>query len=103
MEQGLNLQRPFLVETDILIDYLRGHSTAVCFVIEHADRITVSAMSAAELYASVRGTAEDAERQDLEDFLALFPVVPVGADMARIGGQHTKSTDDPTGLVWRTL
>ena len=56
-------------------------------------------MSVAELYAGVRGAAEDAERQDLEDFLALFPVVPVGADMARIGGLHTKSTDDPTGLV----
>lgn len=60
-------------------------------------------MSAAELYASVGGTAEDAERQDLEDFLALFPVVPVGADIARIGGRHTESTDDPTGLVWRAL
>ena len=91
------------METDTPIDYLRGHPPAVRFVIEHVDRITLSAKSVAELYASVRGTAEDAERQDLEDFLAPFPVVPISADIARIGGQHTKSTDDPTGLVWRAL
>ncbi len=45
----------------------------------------MSAKSVAELYAGVRGAAEDAERQDLENFLALFPVVPVNADIARVG------------------
>ena len=48
-------------------------------------------MSVAELYAGVRGAAEDAERQDLEDFLALFPVVPVSADIARIGGLYRQA------------
>lgn len=99
MEQGLNLQRPFLVDTDILIDYLRGHPTAVRFVIEHADRITVSAMSVAELYTSVRGTAEDAERQDLEDFLALFPVVLASADTASVGGLYRQADGRSHGLV----
>lgn len=85
------MRRPFLVDTDILIDFLRGHPIAVRFVIEHADHITVSAMSVAELYAGVRGTAEDAERQDLENFLALFPVVPVSADIARAGGLYRQA------------
>lgn len=85
------MQRPLLVDTDILIDYLRGHPAAARFVIEHADRMTISAMSVAELYAGVRGAAEDAERQDLEDFLALFPVVPVSADIARVGGLYRQA------------
>ena len=85
------MQRLFLVDTDILIDYLRGHPSAVRFVIEHEDRMTVSAMSVAELYAGVRGAAEDAERQDLEEFLALFPVVPVSADIARVGSLYRQA------------
>lgn len=85
------MQRLFLVDTDILIDYLRGHPIAVRFVTQHADRITVSAMSVAELYAGVRGTAEGAERKDLENFLALFPVIPVSADIARVGGLYRKA------------
>jgi len=33
LEQALNMQRLFLVDTGILIDYLRGHPIAVRFVI----------------------------------------------------------------------
>ena len=85
------MQRLFLVDTEILLDYLRGHPIAVRFAIEHADRITVFAMSVAELYAGVRGPAEDAELQDLENFRALFPVVPVSADIARVGGLYRQA------------
>lgn len=58
---------------------------------EHADRITVSGMSVAELYAGVRGAAEVAERQDLENSLALFPGVPVSADLAKVGGLNRQA------------
>ncbi|MDE0262629.1 MAG: hypothetical protein OXJ37_09555 [Bryobacterales bacterium] len=77
----------FLADADILIGYLQRHSIAVRFVVEHAS-ITVSTMSVAERYASVRGTAEDAECQDLENFFAPFPVVPVSADIARVDGLY---------------
>lgn len=46
---------PFLLDSDILIDYLHGHPAAVRFVADHADRVTVFATSVAELYAGVRG------------------------------------------------
>lgn len=76
---------PFLVDTDILIDYLHGHPAAVRLVTDHADRVIVSAMSVAELYAGVRGQARDPEQLALADFLELFPIVPVSGDIARAG------------------
>ena len=81
---------PFLVDSDILIDYLRGRPAAVRFVTDHADRVIVSAVSVAELYAAVRGQARDAQRVALADFLELFPIVPVTADIAKAGGLYRR-------------
>ena len=81
---------PILVDTDILIDYLRGQPKAVRFVHDNADWITLSAMSVAELYAGVRGAADDREQRALADFLDLFPVVPITAAVACAGGLYRR-------------
>ena len=80
----------FLVDTDVLIDYLRGHSVAVRFVTAHSDRIAVSAISVAELYAGVRGGSDDAERRSLSDFLSLVRIIPVSAAIAKAGGLYQR-------------
>ena len=59
MGKGLKVSNPILVDTDILIDFLRGQSKAIRFVHDNANRISLSAMSIAELYAAVRGAADD--------------------------------------------
>lgn len=82
---------PFLVDTDIPIDYLRGHPIAIRFVTEHEDHIIESAMSVAELYAAVSGGANDAERLALADLLELLPVVPISPDIAGDGGLYTRN------------
>ena len=84
------MSRRFLVDTDILIDFLRGRPVAVRFVNEHLDRIIISAISVAELYSGVRGRAYDTERQDLAAFLDLVPVVPVSAGIAKAGGLYRR-------------
>ena len=89
---------PFLVDSDILIDYLHGRPAAVRFVTDHADRVIVSAMSVAELYAGVRGQARDAERVALADFLELFPIVPVTADIAKAGGLYRRDYGRSHGI-----
>ena len=48
-------------------------------------------MSVAEPYAGVRGAAEDAECQDPENFLALFPGVPVSVDLTNVGGLNRQA------------
>ena len=85
------MREPFLLDTDILIDYLRGHATAVGFVNDHADHIILSAISVAELYAGVRGEAGDPEQLALVNFLHLFSIVPISADIARVGGLYRRN------------
>lgn len=89
---------PFLVDTDILIDYLHGHPAAVRLVTDHADRVILSAMSVAELYAGVRGQARDPEPLALADFLELFPIVPVSVDIAKAGGLYRRDYGRSHGI-----
>lgn len=94
----MSVPTPFLVDTDILIDYLHGHPAAVRLVTDHADRVILSAMSVAELYAGVRGQARDPEQLALADFLELFPIVPVSADIARAGGLYRRDYGRSHGI-----
>jgi predicted nucleic acid-binding protein len=75
--------RTILVDTDVMIDYLRGDARAVPLVKKHADRMALSSIVVAELYDGVKGEAELAT---LDDFISLFRVVPVTAEIARAGG-----------------
>lgn len=77
------MHRSVLVDTDVLVDFLRGHGKAVAFVNEHADRIILSSIVVAELYAGVKG---DEEQAALDRFVSLFRVVSVSAEIAKAGG-----------------
>lgn len=76
-----------LLDTDVLVDFFRGHSKAVVFVNAHSDRIILSSIVVAELYAGVKG---DKEQAALDNFISLFRVVPVSADIAKIGGLYKR-------------
>ena len=85
-----------LIDTDVLIDCLRGRTEAVAFVEQLSPQPFVSAISVAELFAGVR----DDERADLDAFIAAFRVVPVTDDLARAGGLHRRDAGPyGTGLV----
>ena len=79
--------KPILPDTDVLVDFLRGHSKAVAFVNTHHIRIILSSIVVAELYAGVRG---DAESEALRDFVSLFRVVPVTAEIAKAAGLYKR-------------
>ena len=72
-----------LIDTDVLIDFFRDHSAAVAFVRRNARHLAVSAVTEAELYSGVR---DGAEREALEAFLHLIPVIPVDREIARLAG-----------------
>jgi predicted nucleic acid-binding protein len=84
-----------LVDTDVLVDFLRGHKKATSFITEHADHIVLSAISVAELYAGVKG--ED-ELAILSDFVSLFRVVPVSAEIAKVAGLYKRDYDRSHGI-----
>ncbi len=60
---------PLLIDTDVLIDYLRDYPAAVSYVEAQQERFLVSVVTVAELYAGVR---EGEERARLEQFLRAF-------------------------------
>ncbi|HDL86633.1 MAG TPA: type II toxin-antitoxin system VapC family toxin [Candidatus Acetothermia bacterium] len=95
MGQGLVVQRSILVDTDILVDFLRGYSKAVTFVNAHSARIILSSIVVAELYAGVKG---DAERTALDNFVSLFRVVPVNAEIAKAGGLYKRDYSKSHGV-----
>jgi hypothetical protein len=81
------MARSILPDTDVLVDFLRGYNKAVAFVNTHSVRIILSSIVVAELYAGVKG---DAEQAALEDFVSLFRVVPVSVALAKAGGLYKR-------------
>lgn len=84
-----------LVDTDVLVDFLRGHEKAVAFVSEFSSRIILSAIVVAELYAGVKGNAE---LTVLENFISLFRVVPLTAEICKIGGLYKRDFGKSHGV-----
>lgn len=89
------MAKPVLLDTDVLIDFFRGHEKAVDFISTHQDRILLSAIVVAELYAGVKGEAELAA---LNDFIALFRVVPVSAEIGKAGGIYKRDYGKSHGI-----
>jgi predicted nucleic acid-binding protein len=77
------MTKPILIDTDVLIDFFRGNDNAVAFVKNHSDRIILSSIVVAELFAGVKGSAEQAA---LEAFVSIFRVIPVNGEIAKAGG-----------------
>jgi predicted nucleic acid-binding protein len=95
MGQELIMAGSILLDTDILVDFFRGHSKAVAFVNAHPARIILSSIVVAELFAGVKG---DAEQAALENFIFLFRVVPVSAEIAKAGGLYKRDYGKSHGV-----
>ncbi len=89
------MRRSILLDTDVLVDFFRGHSKAVAFVNAHSARIILSSIVVAELYAGVKGEVEQAA---LEDFVSLFRVVSVRAEIAKAGGLYKRDYGKSHGV-----
>jgi len=84
-----------LLDTDVLIDFLRGDEKAVSFVNANSSRIILSSVVVAELYAGVKG---DAEQATLERFISLFRVIPVDSEIAKTGGLYKRDFSKSHGV-----
>lgn len=68
-----------LIDTDVLIDYLRDQAESVTYLEGLTPPLSVSAVTVAELYAGVR---DGAERAVLDQFIDSFQVVAVDKEIA---------------------
>ena len=89
------MARSILLDTDILVDFLRGYSKAVAFINAQSARVILSAIVVAELYAGVKG---EAEQIVLDNFVSIFRVVPVSAEIAKFGGLYKRDFGKSHGV-----
>ena len=76
-----------LVDTDVLIDYLRGRDEAVAMITSTDRTILISSLTVAELYAGIKG---DDEEKTLEEFLGTLTVISVTSSLAKAAGRYRK-------------
>ena len=76
-----------LVDTDVLIEYLRGREKAIEYLEGLVSDLNISVISVAELFAGVRG---DEEEHNLQQFILVFTILPVTEKVARTGGLYRR-------------
>lgn len=77
----------FLIDTDILIDYLRNDTNAIKFLEMHTSPPFLSTVTVAELYAGVK---DGKERKILDQFIHYFTIIPVDLEISRLGGLYRR-------------
>lgn len=76
-----------LVDTDVLIDYLRDKAEAISYLESRSEPLLISVITVAELYAGVR---DGAERTKLDEFVRAFEIVPVDREISVKGGLYRR-------------
>lgn len=99
------MSTPLLIDTNILIDYLREKEDAKVFLEGLKETPLISAITVAEVYAGAR---EGEERRRTEVFLGTFEVVPLTQELAQQGGLFRRDyapkhgTDLADGIIAAT-
>ncbi len=76
-----------LIDTDVVIDYLRGQIDAVTYIESLTNPLFLSVITVAELYSGVR---EGRERKALDGFLSAFKVLTFSETVAVQGGLYRR-------------
>ncbi len=99
------MTRPFLVDSDVLIDYLKGFNLACDLMETHIDRIGLSVITIAEIRAGIKGKEEE---QAFKHFLSAIPLYDVTRTIAEMGGDWVRqfsrshSVEAPDALIAAT-
>ncbi len=91
----MGMSNSILVDTDVLIDFLRGIGKAVVFIDEFSPHIILSPIVVAELYAGVKGADE---LSLLDNFVSLFRAAPIDSEIAKAGGLYKRDYGKSYGV-----
>ena len=81
------MAEPLLIDTDVLIEYLRGRSETVEYLEGLTSDLYLLVASVAELFAGIKGNEEE---NSLEQLLQAFVILPVTEKAARLGGLYRR-------------
>lgn len=84
-----------LIDTNVIIDYLRHHPKALVLIDGMRGKPSISVVTAMEAYA---GASSKAEEKCIEQLLQGSRVLPVTIEIARAAGQHMKHYARSHGL-----
>jgi predicted nucleic acid-binding protein len=84
-----------LIDTDVLIDFLRGLEQAKQFIADLPNQTYVSAITVAELHVGVRNGKE---RTALTELLDTFEVISLDADIGAEGGLLRRDYNQSHGV-----
>ena len=73
------MDSPYLLDTDVIIDYIRDQPSAVTFFDGLTEQPLISSITVIELYTGVR---DGRETDDLIDFVQFATVIPLDEAMA---------------------
>jgi len=85
-----------LVDTDVLVDYLRGLPKAASYLEGLSAPPSISVISVAELYAGVR---RGSEQRKLDAFVGAMQVVALDADCSSLGGLFRRDYGPSHGVT----
>jgi predicted nucleic acid-binding protein len=94
-----------LVDTDVLIDFLRGQKQAASFFKAESGRMCFSSITVAEIYAGIKDAREEAE---VERLFSIFPVLPITKEISQLAGRFIRqfgksySVEIPDALIAAT-
>lgn len=85
----------YLIDTDVLIEYLRGSDRAAEYLETLEGDLIISAISVAELYSGVKGSDE---MDALDQFMLAFQVTSIDDRLAKEGGLMRKKYHPSHGV-----
>jgi len=91
----MNANEPLLIDTDVLIDYLRGNPQAITFIQQAPLVLFISTITIAELYAGVR---EGEEREVLKRTLETYVKIDIEPEIAELGGLYRRDYGKSHGV-----
>ena len=91
----MGMSNTMLVDTDVLIDFLRGYNKAILFFEKFSSQIILSPIVVAELYAGIKGADELAV---LDNFISHFRVIPITSRIAKAGGLYKRDFSKSHGV-----
>ena len=91
-----DIKRGYCIDSDILIDYLRGIEDARTFLIQASKNapLYISVVSIVELYAG-KETKQEEKQKYIERFLKEFMVIPLNEALAQSAGEFRRDYGKP--------
>ena len=99
------MKKKIVLDTDVLIDFLRGEKKAIAHFKTRADLICFSSITVAEIYSGIKSRKEETE---IERLFTIFPIIDVNNEIGRLAGKLVQqyrpshSVEIPDALIAAT-